>query len=116
MCQAAPVYHTALALLTQSRLLPGAELFFRLFPLHLNHPPGRGPPPLPYPAPFTACVPALLTLMRRFTSDSASYLRSLYNPWELAPALLHHRDRVLGKVGDWVGGVWSGVCVGGGGG
>lgn len=30
---------------------------------------------------------------------SLTYLRDLYSPWELLPAVFHQRDRMLSKVG-----------------
>lgn len=57
-----------------------------------------GIPPLPYTAPFTASVPEVLSLVRRFVIDSLAYLRGLYSPGELLPAVLHQRDRMLSKV------------------
>jgi hypothetical protein len=58
-----------------------------------------GVPPLPYVAPFTCCVPEVLALVRRYVIDSLAYLRGLHSPQELLPAVLHQRDRMLGKVG-----------------
>jgi hypothetical protein len=58
-----------------------------------------GVPPLPYVAPFTGCVPEVLSLVRRYVIDSLAYLRGLQSPQELLPAVLHQRDRMLGKVG-----------------
>lgn len=55
-------------------------------------------PPLPYTAPFTACVPEVLNLVRKYVIDSLAYLRGLYSPQELLPAVLHQRDRMLSKV------------------
>jgi hypothetical protein len=57
-----------------------------------------GVPPLPYVAPFTCCVPEVLSLVRRYVIDSLAYLRGLHSPQELLPAVLHQRDRMLGKV------------------
>ncbi|KAF6251582.1 hypothetical protein COO60DRAFT_605748 [Scenedesmus sp. NREL 46B-D3] len=57
-----------------------------------------GVPPLPYVAPFTCCVPEVLCLVRRYVIDSLAYLRGLHSPQELLPAVLHQRDRMLGKV------------------
>ncbi|WIA33058.1 hypothetical protein OEZ86_006214 [Tetradesmus obliquus] len=57
-----------------------------------------GVPPLPYIAPFTCCVPEVLSLVRRYVIDSLAYLRGLHSPQELLPAVLHQRDRMLGKV------------------
>ncbi|KAF8067252.1 SEC15A [Scenedesmus sp. PABB004] len=58
----------------------------------------NGVPPLPYVAPFTACVPEALRLVRRFVADSVAYLRGLTSPGELLPAVLHQRDRMMAKV------------------
>jgi hypothetical protein len=58
-----------------------------------------GVPPLPYVAPFTCCVPEVLSLVRRYVIDSLAYLRGLHSGQELLPAVLHQRDRMLGKVG-----------------
>ena len=57
-----------------------------------------GMPPLPYVAPFTSSVPGLIKVIRNFTHESLAYLRGLYSAWELLPAVLHSRDRVMGKV------------------
>lgn len=58
-----------------------------------------GVPPLPYTAPFTASVPAMMSLVRRFVRDSLAYLRGVYSDTELLSAVLHQRDRMLSKVG-----------------
>lgn len=71
----------------------------------ITHAPGsRRPaaaatPQLPYVAPYTSSVPAALTCVRRAISDCAAYLRGLYQPWELLPALFAARDKVGGGYG-----------------
>ncbi|KAG2450370.1 hypothetical protein HYH02_004875 [Chlamydomonas schloesseri] len=55
-------------------------------------------PAVPYTAPYTACLPRILTAIRGFVSDSLAYLQGLLSPWELLPAVLHARDRLIGKT------------------
>lgn len=43
------------------------------------------------------CLAAWLLLSIR-TCCSLTYLRDLYSPWELLPAVFHQRDRMLSKV------------------
>lgn len=61
------------------------------------HTPG-GAPPLPYSAPYTPLVPAVLRLVRRYVSDALDYLRDLHSPAELLPAALAQRDRMMARL------------------
>ncbi|GBF94883.1 hypothetical protein Rsub_08126 [Raphidocelis subcapitata] len=63
-------------------------------------PPPEAPPcpPLPYVSPYTPCAPAALLRLRAFAADSAEFLRGVYQPWELLPALLSARDRAAARA------------------
>ncbi|GIM11364.1 hypothetical protein Vretimale_14890 [Volvox reticuliferus] len=55
-------------------------------------------PVLPYRVPYTASVPKILQAVRGFITDSLDYLQGLLSPWELLPAVLQARDRLLAKT------------------
>ena len=48
------------------------------------------------------CTPPL-SQIRSFVEDSISYLRGLFSPWDLPPALFYHRNRMISKVGGLAG-------------
>lgn len=52
-------------------------------------------PALPFSAPFTPLVPALLKVVRGYVQDSAAYLRNLIPPWDLEDALIQVSTKVL---------------------
>jgi len=57
-----------------------------------------GPVTLPFLAPFSPCVPALLRSVRSYVDDSLSYLEGLCSSWELCPAVLYYRNKMMSKV------------------
>ncbi|KAG2441077.1 hypothetical protein HXX76_003930 [Chlamydomonas incerta] len=76
-----------------------AELVGRLgLPAVLEGYSAAARPSVPYAAPFTASLPRILTAIRGFVSDSLAYLQGLLSPWELLPAVLQARDRLIGKT------------------
>ncbi|GLC33371.1 hypothetical protein PLESTB_000340000 [Pleodorina starrii] len=76
-----------------------AELGGRLgLPAMLDGGGGGAQPALPYRAPYTACLPRILQAVRGFVTDSLAYLQGLLSPWELLPAVLQARDRLLAKT------------------
>ncbi|KAG2484967.1 hypothetical protein HYH03_016264 [Edaphochlamys debaryana] len=59
---------------------------------------GAARPAPPYTAPYTPAVPRTLAAVRGFVSDVLSYLRGLLSPWELLPAVVAARDRLVAKT------------------
>ncbi|KAK9838880.1 hypothetical protein WJX74_005121 [Apatococcus lobatus] len=55
-------------------------------------------PPVPFRAPFTAAIPELLRLARRWVEESSAYLAGLTGMSEVTAMVRQHRDRMLVRV------------------
>ncbi|KAK9853125.1 hypothetical protein WJX84_006750 [Apatococcus fuscideae] len=56
-------------------------------------------PQVPFQAPFTAAIPELLRLARRWVEESAAYLAGLTGLSDVTAMVRQHRDRMLVRIG-----------------